>query len=56
MLIGLIFNIIFTTIGIVHLHNQIKAHRAALIALAHALRLLAERQVEKRVSREGEWN
>ena len=56
MIFGLIFHIVFTTLGLIYLHNQIKAYRTALIALAHALRILAERQVDKSVSREGKWN
>lgn len=52
MLVGLLFHIIFTTASIIYLHNQLKAHRAALIALAHALRLMAE----KKASEDGRWN
>lgn len=52
MLVGLLFHIVFTTISIIYLNNQLKSHRAALIALAHALRLLAE----KKVSEDGQWN
>jgi hypothetical protein len=56
MIFGLIFHIVFTTLGLIYLNRQVRSHRAALIALAHALRLMAERQVENRKSREGEWN
>lgn len=56
MIFGLVFHIIFTVLSLIYLQRQLKAHRAALIALAHALRLMAEKQVEQKVSREGEWN
>lgn len=47
MIIGLIFYIVFTALSFLHIQRQLNAHRAALVALAHALRLMAERQVAK---------
>lgn len=50
MIFGLVFHIVFTTLSLLYLQSQLKAHRAALVALAHALRLMAEKHVEER------WN
>lgn len=59
MIFGLVFHIVFTVLSLIYLQRQLKAHRAGLIALAHALRLMAERNQSPSSSpgkREGEWN
>jgi hypothetical protein len=55
MLIALIAQIIFTTFGFIYFERKLKAYGLAIVALAEALRLLAERQV-KRERQEAEWN
>ena len=55
MIIALIVQIIFTTFGFIYFERKLKAYGLAIVALAEALRLLAERQV-KRERQEAEWN
>jgi hypothetical protein len=55
ILIVLIGQIILTTFAFIYFERKLKAYGLAIVALAEAVRLLAERQVKKD-RREAEWN
>lgn len=55
ILIVLIGQIVLSTLAFIYFERKLKAYGLAIVALAEALRLLAERQVKKE-RREAEWN
>jgi hypothetical protein len=55
ILIVLIGQMIFSTVAFIYFERKLKAYGLAIVALAEAVRLLAERQVKKD-RREAEWN